>query len=78
MWLGIDKLLYDIRDDKAPISQQRFFDLREEHGLMKSNSDPEDWQFDVVGRRIHTIVFAHNGPDARKLTAESSEKCGFE
>ena len=78
VWLGLDKLLFDIRDDKVPMEKSRFDDLCIEHSLLSASSDPEDWKYEVIHRRVYTVIFAHIGPDARKIIAECSTKDGFE
>ena len=78
VWLGLDLLLVDLRDEKNPVQKEKYEDLLIKHALQTPSSDPEDWRYDVLSRRIYTVIYAHTGPDARKIMAECSTKNGLE
>ena len=78
VWLGLDQLLIEIRDDKEPIVETRYKDLLVKHDLVSADSHPEDWRFGRIMKQIHTVIYTYIGTDARKVIAECSSSNGFE
>ena len=78
VWPGLDLILEDIRDMKDPVGESEYDDLVAKHDCISEDTFKGDWKFARLMRHVHTIIYNYNSDDVRKVTAQCSERNGFE
>ena len=80
VWIGMERLLVMIRDEKKPMDRERYEEYIQDAQVHEEGSEwnPEDWTYRLVSTKISLILHHYTDSGIHKTLAEATDGCGFE
>lgn len=77
VWIGLNRLLKHLREAPKIVNERTFEILRDECSPIPPGSNPADWSFLYLRRKIWAVLYSHMDTEPRSVV-ELADECGFE
>ena len=79
VWMGLDKVLVRIRDEKVTVDKETFEKYIGDEDVLSGDFEyhPDDWAYSFLSKKISLLMYQFLDINLHKTLAEARSGCGF-